>query len=50
MYEIFLLIIIGEDVGMIILKSKDYVLDEVIVKGECFFVKVEGGKLFYDLL
>lgn len=49
MYETFLLTTTGEDAGTITLKSKDYALDEVIVKGERPLVKVEGGKLSYDL-
>lgn len=49
MYETLLLTTTGEDAGTITLKSKDYALDEVIVKGERPLVKVEGGKLSYDL-
>ena len=48
MYEP-LLTTTGEDAGTITLKSKDYALDEVIVKGERPLVKVEEGKLSYDL-
>mgnify|MGYP000016587073 FL=1 len=49
MYETLLLTTTGEDTGTITLKSKDYALDEVIVKGERPLVKVEEGKLSYDL-
>jgi hypothetical protein len=49
MYETLLLTTTGEDAGTITLKSKDYALDEVIVKGERPLVKVEEGKLSYDL-
>lgn len=38
-----------KDAGTIVLESKDYALDEVVVKGERPFVKVEGGRLGYDL-
>jgi len=48
MYETLLLTTTGEDAGTITLKSKDYALDEVIVKGERPLVKVEEGKLSYD--
>ena len=43
MYETLLLTTTGEDAGTITLKSKDYALDEVIVKGERPLVKVEEG-------
>lgn len=49
MYETLLLTTTGEDTGTITLKSKDYALDEVIVKGERPLVKVEERKLSYDL-
>lgn len=38
-----------KNAGTIVLGSKDYALDEVVVKGERPFVKVEGGRLGYDL-
>lgn len=37
------------DAGTVVLKSKKYALDEVVVKGERPLVKVEEGKLSYDL-
>ena len=49
MYETFLLTAQSQDSGNIVLKSKDYALDEVIIKGERPLVKVEEGKLSYDL-
>lgn len=39
----------GEYAGIIELQSKDYALDEVVVKAERPFVKVEAGRLGYDL-
>ncbi len=39
----------GKEVGIIQLESKDYTLGEVIVKAERPFVKVENGRLGYDL-
>lgn len=36
-------------VGVIPLKSKDYALNEIVIKGERPVVKVEEGKLSYDL-
>lgn len=37
------------DAETVVLKSKKYALDEVVVKGERPLVKVEEGKLSYDL-
>ena len=37
------------DVGIITLEPKDYNLDEVVIKGEKPLVKVENGRLGYDL-
>lgn len=37
------------DVGIITLEQKDYNLDEVVIKGERPLVKVENGRLGYDL-
>lgn len=39
----------GENTGVHTLKSKDYALSEVVIKGERPLVKVEEGKLTYDL-
>lgn len=39
----------GTDAGIYALRGKDYALEEVVVKGERPIVKVEGGKLTYDL-
>lgn len=39
----------GSDTGTIVLSGKDYTLDEVVIKGEQPLVKVEEGKLSYDL-
>ena len=39
----------GRDVGVIQLDPQDYALDEVVVKAERPFVKVEEGRLGYDL-
>lgn len=37
------------DAGVITLEQKDYNLDEVVIKGERPLVKVENGRLGYDL-
>lgn len=39
----------GSDAGTIILSGKNYTLDEVVIKGKQPLVKVEEGKLSYDL-
>ena len=39
----------GNDAGIIQLQSKNYTLDEVVVKAERPFVKVENGRLAYNL-
>ena len=39
----------GKDVGLIRLDPQDYVLEEVVIKAERPFVKVEEGRLGYDL-
>ena len=39
----------GADAGVIMLASKHYGLDEVVVRGERPVVKVEGGSLVYDV-
>lgn len=39
----------GTEAGIIELESKDYALDEVVVKAERPFVKVEKGRLGYNL-
>ncbi len=39
----------GKDVGIIQLEAKDYALDEVIIKAERPFVKVENGRFGYNL-
>lgn len=39
----------GRDAGVIRLDPQDYALDEVVVKAERPFVKVEEGRLGYDL-
>ncbi|WP_455673160.1 TonB-dependent receptor domain-containing protein [Phocaeicola sp.] len=39
----------GQDAGIIMLESKDYALEEVVIKAERPFVKVEEGRLGYDL-
>ena len=39
----------GNDAGIIQLQPKDYALDEVIIKAERPFVKVENGLLGYNL-
>lgn len=39
----------GNNVGIIQLQPKDYALDEVVVKAERPFVKVENGRLGYNL-
>ncbi len=38
-----------KDAGIVQLESKDYALNEVIIKAERPFVKVENGRLGYDL-
>lgn len=38
-----------KDAGTVVLKTKNYALGEVVIKGERPIVKVEGGKLSYDL-
>lgn len=40
----------GRDVGVIRLDPQDYALDEIVVKAERPFVKVEDGRLGYDLI
>lgn len=37
------------NVGTVVLEEKDYQLAEITVKGECPQVKLEGGKLTYDV-
>lgn len=49
MYETFQLTTTGEDAGTVVLKSKEYALDEIVISGERPLVKVEQGKLSYDL-
>lgn len=39
----------NKDAGTVVLKTKNYALGEVVIKGERPIVKVEGGKLSYDL-
>lgn len=39
----------GKDAGIIVMKEQEYALNEVIVKGERPQVKVENGKLTYDI-
>lgn len=39
----------GEDAGIIRLTPKDYAMDEVVIKAERPFVKVENGRLSYNL-
>lgn len=39
----------GTDAGVITLSPKDYALGEVVVKGERPLVKVESGRLTYDM-
>lgn len=39
----------GGDAGVILLDPREYALDEVVVKAERRFVKVENGRLGYDL-
>lgn len=39
----------GKDAGIIRLEPKDYALEEVIIKAERPFVKVENGRLGYNL-
>lgn len=39
----------NKDAGIVVLKTKNYALSEVVIKGERPIVKVEGGKLSYDL-
>lgn len=39
----------GKNAGTIVLKNKDYALSEIVIKGERPLVKVERGKLSYDL-
>lgn len=39
----------GEDAGIIRLTPKDYAMDEVVIKAERPFVKVENGRLGYNL-
>lgn len=48
LYETKLVQVATPDVGTVILKEKDYSLDEVVVRGERPQVKVEGGTLIYD--
>lgn len=49
LYEAFQKDVSTADAGIIQLKSKDYRLGEVTVKAERPQVKVEGGKLTYDI-
>lgn len=49
LYETKLITRKGNDAGTIELEPKDYALDEVVVKAERPFVKVENGRLGYDL-
>ena len=37
------------NVGTVVLEEKDYQLAEITVKGERSQVKLEGGKLTYDV-
>lgn len=39
----------GPDAGILVLQPKEYALEEVVVKGERPLVKVENGKLSYDM-
>lgn len=39
----------GKDLGIIRMQPKDYSLDEVVIKAERPFVKVENGRLGYNL-
>ena len=39
----------ARDIGIITLESKDYNLEEVVIKGERPFVTVEQGKLNYNI-
>lgn len=49
LYETKQLAATGKDAGTITLEPKDYALDEVIIKAERPFVKVEEGRLGYNL-
>ena len=40
----------GKNAGTIQLQPQDYALDEVVVKAERPFVKVENGRLGYNLV
>lgn len=39
----------GNNIGIIQLQSKDYALDEVVIRAERPFVKIENGRLGYNL-
>lgn len=39
----------NNDIGVIILKEKDHILNEIIVKGERPVIKITDGKLTYDM-
>ena len=39
----------GTDAGTLVLQPKDHALDEVVIKGERPLVKVEQGRLVYDM-
>jgi len=49
LYEPLTLEISTEKVGTVQLTSRDYALDEIVVKGERPVVRVEGGTLSYDI-
>lgn len=40
---------VGKDVGIIMLESKEYAINEVVIKADRTFVKVEDGCLTYNL-
>ncbi len=49
MYETKQLTASGTDAGTIMLEGQNYQLDEVVIKGERPIVKVEDGRLSYDV-
>lgn len=49
LYKTQYLVGTGQEAGVVVLENKDYALDEVIIKAERPFVKVESGRLQYDL-
>ena len=49
LYKTRLLSDVKSDIGIVTLEPEDYALDEVVIKAERPFVKVEEGRLGYNL-